>query len=715
VENLKGIINRIVFQNSENGYTVAKFQPSETPPSEIVITGLLSPINIGETVQLSGDWKVHPKYGRQFAVENFTVTLPNKVEDIEKYLGSGLIRGIGPVYAKRIVQRFKDKTLEIIDKFPERLKKVDGIGKIRLKKIKESWKEQKKIRDVMIFLHAHNISTTYAIKIINTFQDNTIKVLKEDPYQLIYHIDGIGFKIADKIAQDLGTEVNSINRIMAGIIYIMRGETENGHTYVPEDLLVTGASEILEVDENDVRTGLNRLVREKMLVREEGKIYLPTLHEAELGIARKIKRLVSKKIEIIDTEKIKDEIFLIELRNKITFEEEQKKAITSSLNSKCMILTGGPGTGKTTTTKGIIDLLERKKLKVSLCAPTGRAAKRLEETTGREAKTIHRLLEFNPQLMRFMKNESRPLKGNVFIVDESSMIDTTLMYSLLKGIPEDGRLILIGDVDQLPSVGPGNVLRDLMDSGEIEVVKLEKIFRQSAESTIITNAHKINAGNPPSVKRDESSNFYFIHKNEPEEVAATIKDLVVRRLRWKYKYSPFTDIQVITPMYKGETGAHNLNRILQQSLNPRGVELLRGTRLFRSGDKVMQIKNNYEKEVFNGDIGRIMKIDLEDQLILVDFEGKKTPYEFNQLDQLTLAYAATVHKTQGSEYKAVVMPLTTQHFMLLQKNLLYTAVTRAKELLILVGTMKALYIAIKNNKVTERYSYLKERIMNELF
>jgi len=715
VENLKGIINRIVFQNSENGYTVAKFQPSESSTTEIVITGLLSPINIGETVELSGDWKVHPKYGRQFAVENFTITLPNKVEDIEKYLGSGLIRGIGPVYAKRIVQRFKDKTLEIIDKFPERLKKVDGIGKIRLKKIKESWKEQKKIRDVMIFLHAHNISTTYAIKIINTFQDNTIKVLKEDPYQLIYHIDGIGFKIADKIAQDLGTEVNSINRIMAGIIYIMRGETENGHTYVPEDLLVTGASEILEVDENDVRTGLNRLVREKMLVREEGKIYLPTLHEAELGIARKIKRLVSKKIEIIDTEKIKDEIFLIELRNKITFEEEQKKAITSSLNSKCMILTGGPGTGKTTTTKGIIDLLERKKLKVSLCAPTGRAAKRLEETTGREAKTIHRLLEFNPQLMRFMKNESRPLKGNVFIVDESSMIDTTLMYSLLKGIPEDGRLILIGDVDQLPSVGPGNVLRDLMDSGEIEVVKLEKIFRQSAESTIITNAHKINAGNPPSVKRDESSNFYFIHKNEPEEVAATIKDLVVRRLRWKYKYSPFTDIQVITPMYKGETGAHNLNRILQQSLNPRGVELLRGTRLFRSGDKVMQIKNNYEKEVFNGDIGRIMKIDLEDQLILVDFEGKKTPYEFNQLDQLTLAYAATVHKTQGSEYKAVVMPLTTQHFMLLQKNLLYTAVTRAKELLILVGTMKALYIAIKNNKVTERYSYLKERIMNELF
>jgi len=714
VESIKGTIKKIIFQNSDNGYTVARFLHSENAGTETVVTGLLAPLNVGEPVILTGDWITHPKYGRQFQVENFSSLPPTKTEDIEKFLGSGLIKGIGPVYAKRIAEMFEEKTLEVIDKSPDRLKNVEGIGKVRLAKIKKSWQEQKRNRDIMIFLQAHNIGISYAIKIITTFGENTIPILKQDPYQLIYHIDGIGFKIADKIAKDLGIDTQSLNRIKAGLIYVMRCNVDDGHTYVPHELLITTAAGILEVTEPDVAKGLSQLVREKILITDDKKVYLPYLYEAEKGIAQKIKRLASKRIATISPEKIRDELSLIESKNSITFDEKQKTAIIKSLNSQCLIITGGPGTGKTTTIKGIIDLFERKNMSIVLCAPTGRAAKKLEETTGKEAKTIHRLLEFNPKLMKFMRNERRPLKGDAFIVDECSMIDTPLMHSLLKGTPEDGRVIFIGDADQLPSVGPGNILRDMIDSEEINTVKLDKIFRQSAESRIVTNAHMINHGEPPVIKYDKDSNFFFLHKNNPEEAAKTIRDLVVRRLPYKYNYSPFTDIQVITPMYKGETGAINLNKILQQSLNKRGFELERGNRLFRNGDKVMQIRNNYEKEVFNGDIGRIIKIDLEDQFLIVNFDGRKTPYEFSELDQITLAYAATVHKTQGSEYKAVVMPLSTQHFMMLQRNLLYTAVTRARELLVIVGMVKALYIAVKNNRVIERYTYLKERI-RELF
>jgi len=716
VETIKGTIHKIIYQNPDNGFTVARFKLSGSPLTDTVITGYFSPLNAGEPAELKGEWKNHQKYGKQFLVDNFRSITPVETEDIQRYLGSGLIKGIGPVFAKRIVEQFKEKTLEILDKSPSLLRKVEGIGKERLKLIKKSWQEQKAIKDIMIFLQSHNIGTNNAIKIINTYQDNAINVLKNDPYQLIYDIEGIGFKTADKIARDTGTDKNSIRRIMAGLIHIMREITEEGHTYIPVEILLKNASEILDVNIKNVKDGLNKLLKEeKKLVIEKDRAYLPYLYEAEKGIAKKIKNILSKKTDFIPEEKIKDEIFLIEIKNKIQYEEEQKKAILKAVNSKFLILTGGPGTGKTTIIKGIIELFERKNLKVALCAPTGRAAKRLEETTKREAKTIHRLLEFNPKLMKFMRNENRPLKKDVFIVDESSMIDTPLMFSLLRGIPDESRVILIGDADQLPSVGPGNILKDLIDSREIDVVKLEKVFRQSAESTIITNAHKINRGIVPELKTEKNSNFFFIYKNEANETAEVIKELVVKRLPYRYRYSPFTDIQVITPMYKGETGAHHLNKILQNSLNPGKIEIKRGTKLFRNGDKVMQIKNNYNKEVFNGDIGRIIKIDLENQYLVVNFDGKKVPYEFNELDELTLSYAATVHKTQGSEYKAVVMPLTTQHYIMLQRNLLYTAVTRAKELIIIVGTKKALYIAVNNNKVVNRYTYLKELIIDELF
>ncbi len=716
METIKGTIHKIIYQNPDNGFTVARFKLSGSPLTDTVITGYFSPLNAGEPAELKGEWKNHQKYGKQFLVDNFRSITPVETEDIQRYLGSGLIKGIGPVFAKRIVEQFKEKTLEILDKSPSLLRKVEGIGKERLKLIKKSWQEQKAIKDIMIFLQSHNIGTNNAIKIINTYQDNAINVLKNDPYQLIYDIEGIGFKTADKIARDTGTDKNSIRRIMAGLIHIMREITEEGHTYIPVEILLKNASEILDVNIKNVKDGLNKLLKEeKKLVIEKDRAYLPYLYEAEKEKEKKIKNILSKKTDFIPEEKIKDEIFLIEIKNKIQYEEEQKKAILKAVNSKFLILTGGPGTGKTTIIKGIIELFERKNLKVALCAPTGRAAKRLEETTKREAKTIHRLLEFNPKLMKFMRNENRPLKKDVFIVDESSMIDTPLMFSLLRGIPDESRVILIGDADQLPSVGPGNILKDLIDSREIDVVKLEKVFRQSAESTIITNAHKINRGIVPELKTEKNSNFFFIYKNEANETAEVIKELVVKRLPYRYRYSPFTDIQVITPMYKGETGAHHLNKILQNSLNPGKIEIKRGTKLFRNGDKVMQIKNNYNKEVFNGDIGRIIKIDLENQYLVVNFDGKKVPYEFNELDELTLSYAATVHKTQGSEYKAVVMPLTTQHYIMLQRNLLYTAVTRAKELIIIVGTKKALYIAVNNNKVVNRYTYLKELIIDELF
>lgn len=711
MEYISGVVERITYVNEENGFSVIKIK-SKGYAELVTVVGNLASVNVGSTLRLKGNWKFDSKFGRQFSAFDYRETVPATIAGIEKYLGSGLIKGIGPVYARRIVKHFKEDTLRVIEESPELLINVEGIGQKRVEMIKKAWKEQKEIKNVMLFLQSNGVSTAYAVKIYKTYGNESINIVKSNPFRLADDIWGIGFKTADKIAQQLGFEKNSFERCRSGIIYVLNELSNDGHCYLKREQLVAEAVKMLEIDKNLINATLDRMIEEKTVVSDEDNaIYLPTFYYSETGVAKRIIEILSEKSKImsIDIERIIEQI---QLEHDISYDEVQLEAIKAAATSKFMVLTGGPGTGKTTTTLAVIKVYQKMGLKVLLAAPTGRAAKRMSETTGMEAKTIHRLLEFKPA-EGYQKNAVNPLDCDVLIIDETSMVDIVLMYNLLKAVTNETIVILVGDVDQLPSVGAGNVLKDIIDSGIIKVIKLTRIFRQALGSAIITNAHRINKGEMPLLKGGRNSDFFYIQEEDPTKIAETIKSLCSKRLPGYYKVDAINDIQVLCPMQRGEVGAQNLNNILQEALNPTDVTIKYGGIVYRLNDKVMQVKNNYDKNVFNGDIGTISRIDMEDKTLSICFDGNDVEYDVTELDEVTLAYATTVHKSQGSEYKIVVAPFTMQHYMMLQRNLLYTCVTRAKKIFVLVGSRKAIGIAVSNNKIQQRNTMLANRLQEK--
>ncbi len=717
---LEGILERIVYFSEEDNYTVAKLRVKGEKELVTVVGNLLA-VHPGETLKLQGKWVNNPKFGRQFRAVSCLPVLPATLTGIEKYLGSGLIKGVGPVMARRLTKKFGLQTLEVIENNPDRLNEVEGIGPVRVEWIKKAWAEQKEIKEVILFLQSHGVSTAYAVKIYKAYGNSAIALLRENPYRLAMDIAGIGFKTADRIAQNLGVPPDSPLRAQAGILYLLWEATEEGHVFLPREELLERAAEILQIGKSHLEEALVVLAKEEKVVLEEGgrkeekrgEVYLKPLWAAEEMIARRLHRLsCAPRLPLpVDAEKA---IAWVQDTGGLVLAEKQKEAIRQAAAQKVLVITGGPGTGKTTLVKSILRIMEKKGQRIVLASPTGRAAKRLSEVTGREAKTIHRLLEYKPKEGEFARNEENPLAADLVIVDETSMVDVLLMNHLLKAIPPQATLILVGDTDQLPSVGPGNVLKDVIGSGTVPVITLTEIFRQARQSMIVVNAHRVNRGEFPLLKNDRGLDFYFIEKGDPEDALQTVKELCAQRIPKRFGFHPVNDIQVLSPLRKGSAGVDRLNTELQALLNPRGLEVVRGGRLFRLGDKVMQIKNNYEKEVFNGDIGRIAHVNLEEQEILVQYEDRRVSYDYNDLDELVLAYAISVHKAQGSEYPAVVLPLLKQHFVMLQRNLLYTAITRAKKLLVIVGDKKALAMAVRNARPQKRYTSLQRRLKAEM-
>jgi len=709
MEYISGVVERITYMNEETGYSVIKIK-SKGFSDLVTVVGNLAAVNVGATLHIKGEWKFDSKYGKQFNAVDYRETVPATVAGIEKYLGSGLIKGIGPVYARRIVSHFKEDTLRVIEEEPDSLINVEGIGQKRVEMIKKAWQEQKEIKNIMLFLQSNGVSATYAIKIYKTYRNESISIVKNNPFRLADDIWGIGFKTADKIAQQLGFQKNSFERCRSGVLYVLNQLSNEGHCYAFREQLISETAKMLEIDEDMVDTTIDRMIEEKSVIPDENNaIYLPVFYFSETGTAKRINEIKKGQTSIIPIN-VDNLIGQIEREHNLKYDVVQLNAIKTAVLSKFMVLTGGPGTGKTTTTLAIIKVFQKMGRKVLLAAPTGRAAKRMSEATGMEAKTIHRLLEYKPP-DGYQRNADKPLECDVLIIDETSMVDIVLMYNLLKAVTDDTIVILVGDVDQLPSVGAGNVLKDIIDSGQVEVIKLTRIFRQAQGSAIITNAHRINKGEMPVLKGGKNSDFFFIEEEEPQKLTETIKQLCSVRLPKYYKVDPINDIQVLCPMQRGETGAQNLNTVLQETLNPTDIAIKYGGTVYRLSDKVMQVKNNYDKNVFNGDIGTIVKIDMEDKTLVIRFDGNDVEYDATELDEVVLAYATTVHKSQGSEYKIVVAPFSMQHYMMLQRNLLYTCVTRAKKVLVLVGSRKAIGIAVSNNKIQKRNTMLAERLI----
>jgi exodeoxyribonuclease V alpha subunit len=719
-QTLEGVLDRIVFANEENAWSVVRIAvPDRRDP--VTAVGNLLGVQPGENVRLHGHWIRDPRYGEQFRVDSYVTVEPATLVGIERYLGSGLVRGIGKVMAKRLVERFGLDTLEVIEVHPERLTEVDGIGEVRSERIRQAWREQRGIKEVMLFLQSHRVTTAHAVRIYKEYGERAIAIVKEDPYRLAIDIYGIGFRTADRIAIDMGIPKDAPRRAQAGLLHLPGEFSGEGHLYVPAARLTAAAVEMLEVDASRIEEAIAQLAATEAVVVEpladpaERAVYLRSLHMAETGSATLLGALrdaPARRIPI-DEERA---LAWFEEQERIRLAPEQREAIRLGLSEKLLVVTGGPGTGKTTLVRGIIRILEKKRVRIHLAAPTGRAAKRLSESTGREAKTIHRLLEFSPKSGGFERNAEHPLEADLIIVDEVSMVDQVLAYSLLKAVPVQGRLILVGDVDQLPSVGPGDFLGEVIASTVAPVVRLGTIFRQAEDSRIIVNAHRVNAGEMPILAGEgEESDFHFVEREEPEEALDTIAKLVSQRIPRRFGFHPIDDVQVLTPMHRGVLGATNLNATLQQLLNPTGDEVNRGSRLFRTGDKVIQLRNNYDLEVFNGDIGRIVAIDAVEREVRVRFDERVVTYDAAALDELSLAYACSIHKSQGSEYPCVVIPIHTQHYVMLRRNLLYTGITRAKRLLVLVGTRKALSIAVRNRQVDPRCTRLAERLRGDHF
>ena len=734
-EEIKGALERVVFHNPENGYTVLRLHVAGKA-DPVTAVGHMHEPQPGASLKIKGRWISHARFGEQFQMDSYESLLPASAAGIRHYLGSGLIKGVGEAMAKKIVTVFGEDTFRILDEEPDRLLEVPGLGTKTLKAVKAGWAEHQGIRDLIMFLQPHGVSTAYAVRIYRHYGGEALEVVRENPYRLAMDIHGIGFLTADAVAMKLGFAPDSELRAEAGILYTLMKLSDEGHVYYPKETLVHETAATLNIEPALVECCLAPLEAEERIVQEElhGRVgdepddidneddrvishtgvYLARYHHCEAGIAYYLRRIVHspKATRFDDPEEALAAAFA-ELP--IELAPEQKEAVREAVKSKVLVITGGPGTGKTTVINAVIKTFGREKARMLLAAPTGRAAKRLAETSGLEARTIHRLLEYSPREDCFARNEDNPLACTLLVIDEVSMMDTLLMYHLLKAVPLGATILFVGDVNQLPSVGPGNVLRDIIASGTVPVVELTEIFRQAAESEIITNAHRINQGQAPNLANTVSADgnpgdFYFIRQEDPEKAAAMVVDLVSAHIPRRFGLNAVDDIQVLTPMHKGAAGSTNLNALLQLALNRETLKLQRGERQFKLGDKVMQIRNNYDKDVFNGDIGRIIHVHQEDREITVRFDDRNIIYVADELDEIVPAYAISIHKSQGSEYPAVVIPILTQHYVMLQRNLLYTGVTRGRRLVVLVGSPKAVHIAVANNHMRKRHTWLAHRL-----
>ena len=715
-DGLAGLIERVTFHNEETGFAVLRVKVKGRRELATVV-GSLATVSAGEWITAQGRWVRDSEHGLQLNATFLECTPPTSREGIEKYLGSGMIKGIGPVYAKKMVEKFGEEVLTVIEKSSAQLEEISGIGPERRRRIKEAWKEQRAIREIMVFLHSNGVSTSRAVRIFKTYGEQAIETVRANPYTLAKDISGIGFKTADQIAEKIGIPKDSIIRARAGISHCLLEATNSGHCALPKEMLLDAAKGLLLVDEALIREALDRLLVNRELVEEQigehALVFLPALRATEIGIAAKIHAMCS----MPSTHPAIDIGKAIEWCEKKTGTElaaSQKEAIKKACESRVLIITGGPGVGKTTLINSLLLIFRAKKIKCLLCAPTGRAAKRLGDATGLEAKTIHRLLEFQPSSGGFTRNEERPLDCDLLVVDETSMVDVQLMHKLLKAVPANAHIIFVGDVDQLPSVGPGMVLANLIESGVVPIVRLTEIFRQAAKSHIITNAHRINEGRMPEFgDKTQESDFYFVEREEPEAIQSTLIRLIKERIPAKWGFDPIGDVQVLCPMNRGSLGAREMNLQLQNALNPQRPDEPRVERFgwqFRIRDKVIQTENNYDKEVFNGDIGRIKAINPDEREVAIQFESREVIYDFGELDEVSLAYAISIHKSQGSEFPVVIVPVAMQHYMLLQRNLIYTAITRGKKMVVLIGQKKALGLAVRNNRTGERFSGLLERL-----
>lgn len=715
VESLSGLIERVTFFNEENGFAVVKVK-AKGQRDLVTVVGALPSVSAGEWLTAEGQWVRDAQFGLQFRADIIKSTPPTTLEGIEKYLGSGMVKGIGPVYAKKLVAKFGDKIFEVIENQSGRLEEVDGIGPMRRGKIKAAWADQKVIRQIMVFLHSHGVSTSRAVRIYKTYGEKAIERVRANPYLLANEIHGIGFKTADQIAKRVGIAHDSLMRASAGLEHVLGEAMSAGHCALPVRVLKDESVRLLTVEEKLVDQALERTLAAGDLalesIGEEELIFLPRIKAAEDYVATLI-RTLAKSSPTYPPIDIPKALEWFERKSNLNLAPSQREAVKQALGSRVLVITGGPGVGKTTIVNAILQILRAKKVQCALCAPTGRAAKRLFETTGIEAKTIHRLLEARGA-GAFARNEGNPIECGLLVVDECSMVDLPLMHRLLRAFPASGNLLLVGDVDQLPSVGPGMVLRDLIESGVIPVARLTEVFRQAADSKIITSAHQINSGRLPDLaEKGADSDFYFVERPEPEQIAETLIEMVKTRIPTKFKFDAIRDVQVLAPMNRGSLGIRELNASLQNALNPARpnepwVEKFGWQ--FRVRDKVIQTENNYDKDVFNGDIGQIRKIDPEQREVVVQYDNREVTYDYGELDEVSLAYAITIHKSQGSEFPAVVIPLATQQFVLLQRNLIYTGVTRGKKLVVVVGQQKALAIAVKNNRTERRYSGLLARL-----
>ena len=723
---IQGILDRITFQNEDNGYTVARLLSQSKEKELITVVGFLSSVPVGSTLSLTGTWIRDSRYGKQFKLQSYEIVKPNTINGIERYLGSGLIKGIGPAFAARIVSRFGLKTLDILERDPGRLSEVAGLGRTRVDRIKKAWQEQKEIHRIMVFLQGHGISATYAVKIFKTYGRKSLVVVKNNPYQLTEDIWGVGFRIADSIALSLGVPASDPRRARAGLLFALDESAGKGHCFMPKEKLVEQATYLLKLsgkseqlpehenlysDHDLIEEQIKSMEAADKITVEDENIALPPIFFAEKGAAAKLLELSTGRPRH-DIQNVDQAVDWASNKLQLDLAPEQAEAIKMGLRQKVSVITGGPGTGKSTILKALLLILGQSGVVAKLAAPTGRAAKRLSEASGREAKTIHRLLEYDGTIRNFKRNRDNPLKADMVIIDESSMMDITLTNSMLKAIADNAALLLVGDIDQLPSVGPGNVLKDIIASGRIPVTRLQTVFRQEQGSLISLNASRINKGKFLELLPDYEGekDFYCIFRDQAEDIEKEIISLCSSRLKKRYGFDPVRDIQVLTPMRKGIIGTENLNSRLQETLNPK--ETLRDDRQrhLEIGDKVMQIRNNYDKEVFNGDLGIVSSRDSEEESLEVSFEGRRVLYETADLGEVVLAYAITVHKSQGSEFPCVIIPLHTTHYPLLQRNLIYTAVTRGKNLVVLVGSKKAINIAIHNARVVQRNTMLKERL-----
>jgi exodeoxyribonuclease V alpha subunit len=763
LEEIQGSLEKIVYANEENHYTVAQLQ-LEHQKKMITIVGNLPSVQCGETLKIQGEWAHHPQFGQQFKIVRYESILPSSVSGLKKYLGSGLIKGIGPRFAERIVDHFGIDTLKVIDEFSGRLKEVEGIGADRAARIRLAWIEQKAVRDIMIFLQSYGITTSQATKIYKVYGEDSMKIVKENPYRLARDIYGVGFRTADQIARNLGIPSDSSKRIQAGIFYQLEQFLSEGHTCYPfEDLARAASADLLGVEEGPVEREITQMAHDGLLKIEPNQnlIFLAGIHHAEEGLAQRLKQLASSPVTLPSV--IMDKAMeWANQQSKITMSDAQEEAVKQGITSKLTVITGGPGVGKTTIIRNIVKILSHKKTRIALCAPTGRAAKRLAESCSFQSQTIHRLLKYEPNSHSWEFNRAHPLEADLVVVDETSMLDVPLAYHLFEAIPLTASVILVGDIDQLPSVGPGNVLRDIIESRIAKVIPLTHIFRQHHASHIIVNSHRVNEGKmpenilgstahhdpEPSDFQDEpvefenkeavqkpaaapssngklstASDFHLLPADSAEGALKRILELCSHDIPQSFGFDPIQDIQVLAPMHRGVCGVENLNRELQKILNPKKeaagfrlkgaddtTEIERFGRMYRVGDKVMQIKNNYDKDVFNGDLGRIRSISRETQKLITRIDDRSVEYDFTDLDELLPAYAISIHKSQGSEYPVVVIPVLTQHYVMLQRNLIYTGITRGKKLVVLVGSTKALSICVQNNKTAHRYGLLRHRL-----